>query len=137
MKIPLQIGRVLGASLHLSARGLYSVCTFGSIIRNDEGAFPFWFQFSLLESSSKDKIPFTESPWLDEFLPLAKGLLMVLYHFDDCSILFLFDLVQGLRELKGVISAQGFESRLNGNQHFSSKCRAYEVSLICYFGVVQ
>ena len=126
MKISLKIGRVPGASLHLSARGLYSIRTFGSIITNDEGAFPIWFQFSLLESSSKDKIPFIESPWLDEFLPLAKGSMMVLDHFNCYSISFLFELVQGLRELRGVISAKGFEYKLNENQRFSSKCKGVQ-----------
>ena len=105
MKILLQIGQVPGVSLHLSAWELYSIRTFGSIISNDKGTFPIWFQFSLLESALKDKTPFTESPWLDEFLPLAKGSVMVLGHSDGCSISFLFKLVQGLRELGCVISA--------------------------------
>ena len=90
MKILLQIGRVLGLSLHLSAWGLYYVYTFRSIIINDERTFPIWFQFPLLESSLKDKILFNESPWLDEFLPLAKGSTMVLNHSDGCLISFLF-----------------------------------------------
>ena len=93
MKILLQVDQVPRASLDLSSRGLYYVRTFGSIISNNEGTFPIWFQFSLLESSPKDKIPFTESPWLDEFLPFAKGSVMVLDHFDDCVISFLFELV--------------------------------------------
>ena len=104
MKILLQVGRVPGASHHLVARGLDSVRTFRSIISNDKGTFPIWFQFSLLESSSKDKIPFAESPWHDEFLSLAKGSAMVPNHSEDCSVSFLFKLVQGLKELGGVIS---------------------------------
>ena len=48
---------------------------------------------------------------------------MVLGHSDGCLISFLFELVQGLRGLEGVINAKGFESRLKGNQRFGSKCK--------------
>ena len=46
---------------------------------------------------------------------------MVFNHFDGYSIPFLLELVRSLRELRGIISAYGFEPGLNGNQCFSSK----------------
>ena len=68
------MNQVPRASLHIAALGLYSVLTFGSIVSNYERALPIGFQFSLLKSTSKDKIPIFESSKLYDFLHLVKGL---------------------------------------------------------------
>ena len=58
---------------------------FATIVDNDEGALPIWFQSSFLEGSLKDKVSLAESPWFDEFYLLTKCPMMVLGHSDDCS----------------------------------------------------
>ena len=92
-------------SLHLLILGLYFVCALRPFISNYVGTLPIWLQFALLKSLLKNKIPFPESSFLDDFLPLTKGSTVVLGHSYGCSISFLFELVQGLRELRGVTSA--------------------------------
>ena len=121
IEILLQIGRVPWARLHSSTLGLYFVRPFTTIVNNDEGTFPIWFQLSFLESSSKDKISFAESPWFDDFLPLTRGLAMVLGQSDGRSLSFSLELVQSLSELEGFTGAKGFEPGFNGYQCFGPK----------------
>ena len=121
LEILLQIGRVLGARLHLSTLGLYSIGPFATIIDNDEGTLPIWFHLSFLESSSKDKVSLTESPWFDKFFPLTEGSVMVLEHYYGRSFSLLLELVQILSKLVGVICAQRFEPKFEGNQCLCSK----------------
>ena len=80
LEILIQIGQVLGARFHLSTLGLYSIGHFATIVGNDEWTLPIWFHLSFLESSLKDKVALTESPWFDKFCPLTEGLEMVLSH---------------------------------------------------------
>ena len=46
---------------------------------------------------------------------------MVLGHSDGCSLFFLLELFQSLRELRGVTSAKGFELRFNRDQCLGPK----------------
>ena len=137
MKTLLQIGRVPWASLHLPVLGLYSVCVLGPFISDYVGTLPIWLQFALLESSSKDKIPFPKSSWLNDFFSLTKGSTMVLSHSYSCSISFLFELVQGLRELQSVISFSVSSPNSTGINTLMPNSRAYGVSLVGCLGVVR
>ena len=90
-------------------------------MNNDEGTFPIWFQLSFLEISLKDKISFAESPWFDDFLPLMRGLAMVLGQSDGRSLSFSLELVQSLSEIEGFTGAMGFDPKFNGYQCFGPK----------------
>ena len=105
VEILLHIGRVPRARLHLSTLGLYSLGPFATIVKNDGGTLPIWFQLSFLEISSEDKVSFLESPWFDEFFLMTEGSGMVLDHSDSLSFSFFLELVQSLSKLGGIISA--------------------------------
>ena len=67
---------------------------------------------------------------------MTEGSTMVLDHFDHRSFSLFLKLFQSLSKLGGVISAQRFKTRFDGNQYLCSNVGGYGVSLIGCFGVV-